>query len=115
MKKKTILLLLFTALIPLLAACGTVNSAYGGLTDEGFIKISSENSQLLESSVYVSINGNQSTTVTPLAQEEIASSRPHFILKPGTYSIVVTDSKGNVLYNSKVFLSTRKTKLIELH
>ncbi len=113
--KKTTLLLFFLGLAALLTACGTVNSATGGFTDEAFVKVASDNPAIIKTSVQVTIDGQNPQEVIVLSTKKVAAAKPHLILKPGTYTIRITDKAGNVLYNTKIFLSTRKTKVIELH
>lgn len=97
-----------------LYSCGTVNSATGGLADEAFLKIISDNKNLIKEPVVVTINDTTPTDTKVLKTKGSEKEKPQFYLKPGTYSIVVKSKEGKVLYSGKVFLSTRKTKLIEL-
>lgn len=116
MTQNTICSVLLGSLVALLlVACGTVSESTGGLTDEGFVKVVSDNSALAQTTVQVFVNNKSPESVTVLSKRKAASSQPHLYLKPGSYSIRIVDKKGNVLYNSKIFLSTRKTKIIELH
>lgn len=117
MTRNTICSVLLGSLVALLllVACGTVSESTGGLTDEGFVKVVSDNSALTQTTVQVFVNNKSPESVTILSKRKATSSQPHLYLKPGSYSIRIVDKKGNVLYNSKIFLSTRKTKIIELH
>lgn len=112
--KKTTLLLLFLGLAALLTACGSVGSTTGGFADEGFVKIVSKNKELIKTTVSVSIDRQSSREAIVLDAKKAVRSEPHFILKPGTHTIQVSDRMGAVLYDSKIFLSAGKTKVIEL-
>lgn len=112
--KKTTLLLLFFSLAALLTACGSVGSATGGYADEGYVKVVSKNKELIKTTVAVSIDKQSPREAIVLDAKKAVRSEPHFILKPGTHTIQVSDRMGTVLYDSKIFLSAGKTKVIEL-
>ena len=97
-----------------LFSCGTVNSATGGLADEAYLKIVSDNKTLIDEPVVVTINGTNPTETKVIQTKGSEGKKPQFYLNPGTYSIAVKSKEGRVLYSGKIFLSTRKTKLIEL-
>lgn len=112
--KKTTLLLIFLGLAALLTACGSVGSATGGFADEGYVKVVSKNKELIKTTVAVSIDSQSSREAVVLDAKKAVRSEPHFVLKPGTHTILVSDRMGKVLYDSKIFLSAGKTKVIEL-
>lgn len=97
-----------------LFSCGTVNSATGGLSDEAYIKIVSDSKALANKTVVVAINDAAPIDAVVLRTKGSESKKPQINLNPGTYSIAIKSTEGKVLYSGKVFLSTRKTKLIEL-
>ena len=116
MKKIYFILLLSAAVI---YGCTGVKSTVKGLDNESFLSFFSDNNNIINSKIEVTIEKNNSFIVEVNKMKRNSTNfekRPNgkiYSIKPGKHEIEIT-SNGKLIYRKKIFISNQETKIIKL-